>query len=344
MNYICTWLCIDAPGEESNYPQTGISSSSEKHQIIYWKCLITFFLTSKRFNKNEKHILFTNSRQFPIIDNVDVCNLLNQLDVDIILTDFKYKTPDGYHGRWRNQFYEFSIFEYISKNFNQNSDMFLLLDSDCIFLKPANDMFNQAIVDDGFMSYDMYYNVNKELNGLSRVGMKEVYESLLDKKIEIIPKYFGGEFFLSSQENIVKIFFDFEELWPKLLVRHEQKLKKFNEEAHVLSYIYYKNNFTEGHANKYIRRIWTNPVFYRDVLPKDLNLAIWHLPSEKTLGLEVLYKKTVFHFFNPSEIWSQTSYLNFICILFGIPDLSFKNRLKYYLHTYINAVKKRFIK
>ena len=264
--------------------------------------------------------------------------------MDVILTDFKYKTPDGYHGRWRNQFYEFSIFEYISKNFNQKSDMFLLLDSDCIFLKPANVMFNQAFIDNGFMSYDMHYNVNKELNGLSRVGMKELYESLLGKKIEIIPKYFGGEFFLSSQEKIVKIFSDFDELWPKLLIRHEQKLKKFNEEAHVLSYIYYKNNFTEGQANKYIRRIWTNPVFYRDVLPNDINLAIWHLPSEKTLGIEVLYEKTVFQFFNPSEFWDHNTYFNFIRCLFGIPNLVFRTRCRYYFHTYINAVKKRFIK
>ncbi len=342
MNYICTWLCIDAHGEESNYPQTGISSSSQKHQLIYWKCLITFYLTSKRLNKTEKHLLFTNTSQFPIIDKIDTLKLLEQLEVDIILTDFKYKTPTGYHGRWRNQFYEFSIFEYISKNFDQPMDLFLLLDSDCIFLKPTNDLFKQAIQDNGFMSYDMFYDENKDVNGLNRLGMKDVYESLLGYKIDVTPKYFGGEFFLSNQKNIKKIFSDFDELWPKLLLKNEQNIKKFNEEAHVLSFIFYKNAFVEGVANKFIRRIWTNPVFYRDVLPTDINLMIWHLPAEKTLGLSLLYKKLLSQYLTPSQKWNNANYIDFIKKTFGIPSLSLKNRCFYYFNTYINALKKRF--
>ena len=72
MNYICTWFCADEKGEESHFPQTGKSSSSKQHQDIYWRCILVFFVTSKRFNKNEKHILFTNVKALPFVDELNV--------------------------------------------------------------------------------------------------------------------------------------------------------------------------------------------------------------------------------------------------------------------------------
>lgn len=68
MNFICTWLCADEIGEESLFPQTGQLSSSQAHQEIYWRCLLLFFVTSRRFNHTEKHILFTNVKTLPVVD------------------------------------------------------------------------------------------------------------------------------------------------------------------------------------------------------------------------------------------------------------------------------------
>src|SRR5438874_11337349 len=127
MNYICTWLCADEPGEESIFFQTGELSSSQKHQNIYWRCLLVFYITSKRFNKIEQHVLFTNVKQLPVVDGKQVGTLLEELGVHIIFTDFKYKTPKGYYGAFQNQFYEFSILEYISKSNSDNKDLYLVL-------------------------------------------------------------------------------------------------------------------------------------------------------------------------------------------------------------------------
>ena len=116
MNYICTWFCADGIGEESIFPQTGQKSSGKKHQDIYWRCIVLFYATSKRFNKNEEHLLFTNVKQLPVLDGRSVVDMLTDLGVEIVFTDFKYKTPKGYFGMFQNQFYEFSILEYIVKN------------------------------------------------------------------------------------------------------------------------------------------------------------------------------------------------------------------------------------
>src|SRR3954469_16964140 len=127
MNYICTWLCVDEKGKDSYFPQTGKYSSSIDHQLIYWRCVLVFFITSLRFNKSQRHLLFTNSRQLPLVDGRDVKALLEGMDVEIIHTDFNYRTPPGYYFSFQNQFYEFSILEHIAKYRKNSADTYLIL-------------------------------------------------------------------------------------------------------------------------------------------------------------------------------------------------------------------------
>jgi len=289
MDHICTWICTDAVGEESIYPQTGEKSSGKKHQNIYWRCILLFFATSKRFNKSQKHILFSNTKNIPIVDGRNVAEDLKSLEVEIIYTDFNYKTPKGYFNLFQNQFYEFSILEYISKNNLNSNDHYLILDSDCIFTQPVDSLFRYA-APKGFASFEDDCTTDLVIHGLSRNDMKVLYEDLLGEKVDLIPGYHLGEFFLASVKNINIIFNDFLQLWPQLLKRHEQNLPKFNEEAQTLSFIYYKNKFEASKNKTYLKRIWTNPVFYRNVEPTDVNVAIWHLPAEKTFGLSDLYE------------------------------------------------------
>jgi len=339
MQYICTWLCVDEKGEESLFPQTGQLSSSQKHQNIYWRCLILYYATSKRFNKTEKHLLFTNTRFLPQLDGRAVNEMLNELEVEVIYTDFKYKTPKGYFGMFQNQFYEFSILEYIHKNYTNDEDMFLITDSDCIFMKPAHELFSEA-ANKGFLSFEDDCTNDLVIHGLSRKDMKSLYQDLLGHEINEIPGYHLGEFFLATLKNINIIFADFLELWPVMMRRFECCLPKFNEEAQTLSFLYYKNGFKASPKRTLMKRIWTNPVFYRNVDPLDTSLILWHLPSEKTYGLAKLYNILVkpgdfgFHF-------SNRQYVSIAQKTLGIPYLSFLNVVKYYYLSYYRATAKR---
>lgn len=343
MNYICTWLCADKKGEESAFPQTGELSSSQKHQNIYWRCILLFYITSKRFNKDEKHILFTNLRALPTLDGRSVSNILAELDVKVIHTDFKYKTPENYFGSFQNQFYEFSILEYIAQNDHNLNDNYLILDSDCIFLKPAKNLFDAA-APTGFISFKDPVKPEYVINGLSRNNLKDIYQELLGKEITEIPHYHLGEFLLCSVKNIKKIYEDFEILWPQLLDRNAKGLTKFNEEAHTLSYLYFKNGFRPSNDASFMRRIWTNPVFYRDVEANDTQLVIWHLPSEKIFGIHTLYNL----FFNKSKNYglniSDQQFISIVQKAVGVPRLSLKMKLKYYIVSYYKALNKRFKK
>lgn len=329
MNHICTWLCADKKGEESLFPQSGQKSSSQAHQNIYWRCLIVFFITSKRFNRNEKHVLFTNVQHLPKIDGRSVKDILADLEVEIIYTDFKYKTPKGYYGMFQNQFYEFSILEHISRN-NQNADdKYLILDSDCVFIKPAQRLFAEA-EENGFISFEIDSPVNYDINGLSRLDMKALFEELLERPVNDIPSYHLGEFLLCSVENIKKIFADFQELWPKLLERHTLGLKKLNEEAHTLSYLYYKNGLHASQDNSFIKRIWTNPLFYRNVSAEDVDLTIWHLPAEKTYGIAGMYNYLIHECKDYGQNMPSTEFVERLKDFAGIPSLPIVRQFNYY--------------
>lgn len=343
MNFICTWLCADEPGEESVFFQTGELSSSQTHQNIYWRCLLVFFITSKRFNKNEKHLLFTNVKQLPEVDGRKVSSMLEELDVEVVITDFKYKTPKGYYAAFQNQFYEFSILEYISNNNKNNDDLYLVLDSDCIFIKPVYPLFEEASKN-GFISFEDEVKPDYVINGLSRSDMKKLYEELLGKEIQEMPSYHLGEFMLSSVGNIKTFFLDFTHLWPQLLQRSLTGKLKFNEEAHTLSFLYFKNGFRAHKNNIFMRRIWTNPLFYREVRKTDVDLAIWHLPAEKTFGLFRLYECFVSQSKNFSFEMSDDKYIEFVQKALGIPHLTFAMKIQYYTVSYYKAIKKRLKK
>lgn len=340
MNHICTWLCADEKGEESHFPQTGQLSSSQSHQNIYWRCLILFFITSKRFNKEEKHVLFTNVSSLPVVDGKKVAVLLQDLDVEVVFTDFKYKTPKGYYGAFQNQFYEFSILEHIATTKANDKDLYLVLDSDCIFLKPVKPLFDEA-APKGFISFEDRVRPDYVINGLSRNDMKALYEELLGKPITEMPSYHLGEFLLSSVENIRTFYKDFLELWPQLQQRHEQGRKKFNEEAHTLSYLYFKNGFRAAAEDKYMKRIWTNPLFYRNVEASDVDLSIWHLPAEKTFGLYKLYDVFMHQHNNYGFDLARESYAQLVQKTLGVPHLSLSMKLGYYTTSYYRAIKKR---
>jgi hypothetical protein len=342
MNYICSWLCADEEGAESLFPQTGKKSSSKEHQDIYWRCLIVFFITSKRFNKSEKHLLFTNVTHLPFVDGRNVRRIFDELEVEIIFTDFKYKTPPGYYGMFQNQFYEFSILEHIATHNHHADDLYLITDADCIFLKPAKDLFNAA-KPNGFISFEDDVLPDYVINGLSRNDLKTLYEELLNDEITEIPSYHLGEFLLSSVHNIRRLFEDFTALFPQLIERHDQGLKKFNEEAHTLSYLYFKNGFRASKENIYLKRIWTNPLFYRNVEPTDVDKYIWHLPSEKMFGLMRLYK----FFINHSNFAFDITHKNYTAMVqeaLSIPHLPFSRRMEYYVRSCYRATNKRLKK
>jgi hypothetical protein len=315
--YICTWIYLDGKDEESSYTQVGNNSSDPQFQEVYWRCVYVFFCTSLRNNPNAHHILFTNTGMLPIIQGISLETELRRLNVEVTQLPLTFTAPQGYFNSWRNQFYIFDILEYIGKSF-QDEDCFTILDSDCIWVKSADEAM-ECISKYKIAPYKMPFSEHEEIHGLTRIQMKGLFEELLGQTFTIVPDYMGGEWVGATVSYIRKLNLQARELWNLCLERFANGQIKCNEEAHLLSCIYYKLGIEGIAANTFIRRIWTVSSIRRDVEITDENLSVWHCPSEKKYGIKRLFDHIIEE---ESQFWKipiGTEFIEYLGRFVGIP-------------------------
>lgn len=284
---IATWIYLDRPDEESNFPQVGSRSSSQTFQKVYWRCVLTFFITSKVFNPNDRHILYTNSADLPDYSDFSVSLTLKRLGVEIIQVPLTFKVPRGYWGSWNNQFYIFDILKFMAAR--SDFDSFVLLDSDCVWINSANEMLSH-IENCGLLAYDLRHEMAEGfvMNGLSLEEMSKIYSEL--GFLELEAQYYGGEFFGATRERIVELVGRADDAYRIQLDRQVEGKKKFNEEAQLLSYLYQTGpNFCDD-GERYIARIWSHIRRHRHPTGFSDDLIVLHMPVEKKHGVPRLLK------------------------------------------------------
>ncbi len=341
-NVIATWICIDKKENATHFPSAKGSSADVNVQQVYWRCICTFFFAARYHNPDAELVLFSNQACLPEIEKASVKDILQNLKVSFFVTPFEYVTPAGYYGEWRNQFYEFSIFKFVcGSNFFNNDDNFLLLDSDCIITGNLSLLF-KAVQKNEVLTYQIDYETDHRINGISRKDMRFIFQELSHGNLYDCPAYYGGEFYASTVNFMCKIMDDFYVLWPQLLNRNLMGLKKLNEEAHVLSYLFYKKGISGGHANSFIKRLWTDPSTYRNVEVNDASLLIWHLPAEKTTGFRHFFKWLKLVNFNPANVNPQ-KFPRRIQEIFMVPEIPVQQRPYYatkkFLKRYLGKIK-----
>ncbi|WP_299435375.1 hypothetical protein [uncultured Maribacter sp.] len=287
-NYIATWVYLDSKDEKSKYPNNKGNSTSSEFQSVYWRCIVLFFESSLRYHKNENHVLFTNTKNLPVVDGLDLNMFFSNNNIEVISLKNKYPLPNDYYGQFRNQYFEFTIIDHFSDRIN-DEDTFLLLDSDCVFTKPLYSAFDK-LQKESAMTYIVDYEEDYEIHGVTGNNMKEIFSDF-GVKLDKNPYYSGGEVLFAKGKFIKNVAKDFPILFKNMLDRHASNAIKFNEEAHVLSYYYYKHEALLGGMDSYIKRIWTNKNYFRNVEKSDKDLAIWHVPNEKKTGINRIFKE-----------------------------------------------------
>ena len=305
MDIISTWIYLDSPEESSEYPQVGKRSHLPDFQKVYWRCVAVFFAVSTQSNPGRRHILFSNvkAEDLPEIDGLDLSVILKGLKVEIVTIPLTWQTPEGYFGKWRNQFYIFDILKFIENQHHvgllstagdskqpaeKSEPAIVILDSDCIVNRSLDQLFAE-IRKFGLMALPMHFADDYNINGLTRGDMRRVFTALDGGKDPgEDPEYCGGEIFAATISSIQTINRIAPGIWEIMLEKHSKGAQKLNEEAHFLSYCYHKIG---GWASleKYIKRIWTSAK-YSNVQKADFDLPIWHLPAEKTGGIALIFK------------------------------------------------------
>ncbi len=286
---ISSWIVLDDKNHATEFPSTGTDSSSPTFQLVYWRCVTLFFVTSKIHNPNNRHALFCN-KDILTHAPAEVIKILQNLGVDFVTFPVRHRLPSGSVKLFGNQFYILDIIEHWAMN--DKAAGFILCDSDCIWRKPVA-TFGQEILDKRCLLYTLrshdqkHYEPGNLLNGMTHDRMKEIVEDEFDQNLGHLPLYHGGEFFAASNEYCQSIAADFDRLWQRAVseVSLDDSIK---EEAHFLSILAEARGILPYTANHIVRRMWTH---FKDlnILEDDLDLAIWHLPAEKKFGFLRMY-------------------------------------------------------
>ena len=291
---IATWFYAEREGAESVYPQVGGRSSSTWFQAVYWRCVVDFFGASARVNPDARHRLYTNVDAVPDIDGFDTAAFLDRLGVETVVLPYAWEPPAGYFGAWANQFYVLDVTRHLAESLAPDA-VGVLLDSDCVFTRPAAPLVAAAETH-GVLTLDANIGPDEEQNGLTPRQMGQIYAELdgaptagaAGGGAAGIPTYVGGEIVAGTRPALQAVVAEAERLWPEMLRRHEAGLPKFNEEAHLLSYVYHSLGYPVGTADPFLDRIYTW-FTGATVRPGHEDLMIWHLPNEKRLGLRRLF-------------------------------------------------------
>ncbi|MEO6915171.1 MAG: hypothetical protein ABI151_05475, partial [Chitinophagaceae bacterium] len=84
--------------------------------------------------------------------------------------------------------------------------------------------------------------------------------------------------------------------------------------------------------------------FYRNVADTDVDLAIWHLPAEKTFGIRKLYNLMMTYPGTYGATIPDDQFISIVQEIMGVPHLTLFMRWKYYTLSYHRALKKRWQK
>lgn len=288
MDYIVSWFYAETKNMKSSYSQVKADSTSNKFQEVYWRCVASFFATSKKYNPNKKHLFYTNLSNIPTGPKFNYKDFLSDLEVEVRNVELSTKTPVDWHSAWRNQFYVFDIMQDLQIHIS-SSDNILILDSDCIINKNLDNLF-MDVQKYGVIVYDCGYPDNHTVNGLTTVQMGNLYFEYYQTKESI--NYYGGEFIAINGGILSNILEEYKFIWSKNFKKYEDGLLKLTEEAHFLSLIYHRLKTTKALGNHYIKRMW-NTRAYNNIIDNDIDLPIFHLPSQKTTGFKYFFKRSI---------------------------------------------------
>lgn len=278
-HHIVAFLVIDET-DKSSYPSARRGSNFDEFLDIYRRCLAIFYLSARRANPDARLYLFQNkvANSVSTESSAYLDSLCTQLGVEVILTEFRTLPSPGLRN-WLSQFFVFDVLSDLASRVT--SGHVLIMDSDVVWASrdatPAlwDKMKGQlAVMDSG-------HPEQEEINGSSSGQLSAIFGRQV--------RYFGGEFIsadASYLRGLHSTALECLEVLGKNLA--EGRIKGF-EEAHVLSAAYSIFPFIEL-SSRDIKRMWTQPFKYRNVVPGDEEATLWHTPGEKRFGLRRLFQ------------------------------------------------------
>ena len=297
---IVTSLCVDdARHPAARYAQL-LDLKAEQRRRIYWQCVVVFFASSVRCNPRARHRFFTNDQAPITLHNVDCRRFLEGIGVEINLLPFvEFQPPAGFSTLFRNAFYKLEVLRALAAPEAGASS--LLLDSDCVWTRPEPALARTVAAGPGLLLFDVLADTTPDtkIENLSRRDIGATYREIYPDYPVEVPIYFGGEVVGGSRAALGQLVGELQATWQHLAQAYPTAPPRlctqeslYDNDEYVTNLVYNRSGRPWVDAAPFIRRLWTS-YRYRNVLPTDAQLPIWHLPSEKLQGLPVLCRRAL---------------------------------------------------
>ena len=286
----------DAARDASWYPAIGKTISSDARRAIYWNNVLVFCATARRCVQDARVCVYTNDHADLDLGRTTLQRALDDLQVTRILLPYeKFCPPPGASRKFRNVFYRFDVIGVLAETLTQN-DAALLLDSDCVWTRAAVDTAQKIPAAGLWLSTPrpLYPPHLRYPFAQSRADFGALYRAISPAYPEPFPKYYGGEFIGGRGAAFQALCAELEWVWQRVAeMNSSQPVRLVNGESmydndeYFLNYIYNRGVIPVTSATGWMRRIQTLEGL-RNVHPDDMNLTMWHLPTEKRRGLFLL--------------------------------------------------------
>lgn len=278
-------------------------------QLFYWRCAFSLFASSEEVHPNNpflRNMLFVNKMPPEYIDGISVPAMVRNTRLELVPMEITTDIPPDYYHAVTTQFYLVDLFEQLVSmlkkgNFTEN-DIFLVLDSDCLFNHPISKEFINDIETYKAVSYtngDSDLCEGAKIYDLTLGDMKELFKEYAGEPCKTF-RIAGGEFFAIHASVLEEFAKEARAALEICFARHKAGLQKYNTEEMLFGYVLTKMNFPPMIGNRYIRRIYTSPEFNTQA-EDDKDIMIWHLLTEKRGAFVHYFINKFYHLALPPE-------------------------------------------
>ena len=285
---VSTWMYTVPDGDGAVHFQIGKRSDTQEARNHYWRCLFCLFASARAHMPDCRCVLLYNTPPPDFIDDKNVHDMIRRLRIELVQLETTTRPPKDYHPAWNTQFIVLDALDQL-RSLAEPEDAVLLLDGDCIFVRPLSEEELSRIASKRALLYTLPYDINKDINGLTAPALTALSKEYDPPATADLIRYSGGEFVCLSGAALAEVAPMARSAYEQSLSRHEAGQEKFREEAHLLSYVYSLLGFDTHSGNDIIKRIWTDGGGFRNVDGSEDNLAIWHLPAEKKRGFRQMF-------------------------------------------------------
>ncbi|MTV24573.1 hypothetical protein FTX61_03950 [Nitriliruptoraceae bacterium ZYF776] len=268
----------------SRYPRAGPAA---RQDAVYWANIAVHAATLRHVGADDVRIEVHRGND----PTPPAAALLEAAGVHLVRTPFAHQPPDGFFVRFAGSLYLLDTMADLAHRAHDDT-VVLFVDPDVVWVAPPDGLV-AAVREHGTIAYDLGVPPDVRSGGLTPREEAAMYAELTGRVAPDPPVHFGGECYGVLGADLRRLVATAAPLWDAALDRHDRGLPHHNVEEHVLDAALWQLGVTRGRVNDHLERIMTLPLPFGSRQRYRPELAAWHLPSEKTLGLRRVFDHLV---------------------------------------------------